>query len=261
MIDFLARAQTWARLLKNLFWFEGGGRDRLARVCLEVLVSRSMSREFLSLLYLRGAGIEIGALHQPLPHARDVRVRYVDRFPEAELRRHYPELKGHRLVPIDILDDGERLGLLQDGSQDFVIANNYIEHCEDPLGAIFHMVRVLRPGGILYLSIPDKRYNFDRDRPVTPLPHLVRDHREGPAVSRREHYREWVRLVAHRADGEAAEQEADRLMAMRYSIHYHVWTRKNILEWVGALPDLLGIAIDVECSLFHGEQLVIIRKR
>ena len=44
---------------------------------------------------LASYGIEIGALHHPLPVPPEARVRYVDRMPVSELRRQYPELAGH----------------------------------------------------------------------------------------------------------------------------------------------------------------------
>ena len=34
------------------------------------------------------------------------------------------------------------------------------------------------PGSILYLAVPDKRYTFDADRPVTPTDHVLRDYQE-----------------------------------------------------------------------------------
>jgi SAM-dependent methyltransferase len=94
--------------------------------------------------YLAGDGIEIGALHQPLAVPERARVSYVDRLPVEELRRHYRELDGLPLVDVDIVTDGERLAPLGDDTQDFVIANHMLEHCENPLGALLHMFRVLR---------------------------------------------------------------------------------------------------------------------
>jgi SAM-dependent methyltransferase len=96
-----------------------------------------------------------------------------------ELREHYPELNGLPLEEVDILDDGERLGTISDGSLDFVIANHFLEHCKDPLLTLSYFARVLRPGGIVYLAVPDKRHTFDVDRPVTSLDNLFRDHTEG----------------------------------------------------------------------------------
>lgn len=137
--------------------------------------------------YLRGDGIEIGALHQPLPLPRRTRVRYVDRMAIPELRAHYPELRDCALVRVDVIDDGEVLGTVPDTSVDFLVANHLLEHCQDPIGTIASWLRVLRPEGILYMAVPDKRHTFDRDRPVTPLVHLIRDHREGPEWSRHSH--------------------------------------------------------------------------
>jgi SAM-dependent methyltransferase len=260
MIDFIARAATWARLAKALLFFDGRHRDRLARLCLDTLMSGRLDREFIAHLYVRGRGIEIGALHRPLPLPPDARATYVDRLPVEELRRQYPELGAERLVPVGIVDDGERLATVPDASQDFVIANSFIEHCEDPLTALRNMFRVLRTGGILYLSAPDKRLTFDRDRPVTDLEHILRDHREGPGASRRQHYLEWARLVEHIRDDAAAARRADHLMETRYSIHFHVWTPVEIFEWLAALKRHVGLAFTVELAWYQAEQVLVLRK-
>ena len=68
--------------------------------------------------YLSGQGIEIGALHDPLPLPRSARVRYVDRLSVSELRAHYPELEQEPLVRVDIIHDGQRLTKIADASID-----------------------------------------------------------------------------------------------------------------------------------------------
>src|SRR5215210_513324 len=100
--------------------------------------------------YLRGSGLEIGALHMPLRVARGVRVRYVDRLDVDGLRMHYPELAEHDLVDVDIVADGESLGSVADGSQDFVIANHFLEHTQNPIATVESHLRVLRPDGVIY---------------------------------------------------------------------------------------------------------------
>ena len=101
-------------------------------------------RNVLADTFLAGEGIEIGGLHIPLRVPRSVRLRYVDRMPAAELRRQYPELANEKLVPIHIIDDGERLATFEDDSQDFIIANHFIEHTQDPIGTIKRFLQVLR---------------------------------------------------------------------------------------------------------------------
>ena len=152
-------------------------------------------RSVLAALFIHGTGIEIGALHHPLDMPASVEVQYVDRLSTPDLVSHYPELDGESIVQVDIVDDGKTLESIADASQGFVIANHLLEHCPDPIGALGNWLRVLRIGGIVFLSVPDKRYTFDRNRPVTKLEHIIRDWREGPQWSRKQHYEEWARLV------------------------------------------------------------------
>ena len=220
---------------------------------------RRFGRPDVARAYLRGRGIEIGALHRPLrvPHA--VRVSYLDRLPREELYRQYPNLAGHDLVPVDIVDDAERLVRVGDGSQDFVIANHFLEHCQDPIGTLLHFFRVLRDQGILFLTVPDKRYTFDRDRPVTPLGHLLADHEEGAELSKREHVSEFVRLVLKTADPEEVQREADRLLATDFSIHYHVWTQTELMELLLELRRRVPFEIELFLRRAY-EVLMVLRK-
>ena len=136
-------------------------------------------------------------------------MRYVDRFTVPVLRRHYPELAAYELTPVDVVDDGERLETFGDGSLDFIIGNHMLEHCENPLGTMrAHLSQGARRG-IVYYAVPDKRFSFDADRPLTPWEHLERDDRDGPAESRLGHFEEWARLVnKHEAPGGRSRQRA-----------------------------------------------------
>jgi SAM-dependent methyltransferase len=210
--------------------------------------------------YLSGDGIEIGALHNPLPVPRSARVRYVDRLPVSELRAHYPELDYEPLVPVDIVDDGERLATIPDSSLDFVVANHFLEHTQDPVGTLLNAFRVLRPAGVLYLAVPDKRYTFDRDRAVTPLDHLLRDFQEGPEISRRDHFEEWARLVEGVPEDDVGRR-AEQLMEQDYGIHYHVWTRREMLELLTAVRDRFDLDFDVELiKPIKHEVVLVLRK-
>lgn len=178
--------------------------------------------------YLRGDGLEIGALHFPLRVPRGVSVRYVDCMDRDALRSHYPELAARKLVEVDVIDDGEKLESQRDSSADFIIACHFIEHTEDPLGTLENHLRVLRRGGILYLAVPDRRRTFDAPRAPTSLEHLVEDHAQGPARSRREHQEEWARLVEKVPPGEVPGR-VRALEEQNYSIHFHVWTPSEFM--------------------------------
>jgi SAM-dependent methyltransferase len=143
-------------------------------------------------------------------------------------------MHGWPLVEPDVIDEGERLAKFEDESLDFVIANHMLEHVEDPIAALGHFLRVLRRGGILFLTMPDARRTFDRLRPRTTVEHLLRDHREGPQVSRREHYEEWARLIEGVAEDDVARR-ADEFAGERARHHFHVWELDTFLAFLTAL--------------------------
>lgn len=217
-------------------------------------------RRRLAAQHLHGSGLEIGALHIPLRVPRSLSVRYVDRFELPQLREHYPELDRYDLVRPDIIDDGQKLSTVVDESVDFVIANHMIEHCEDPIGTLKNFVRVLRPGGVIYMAVPDCRLTFDRDRPLTPFQHLARDHTEGTEWSRRDHYEEWARLVDGVRAGEVSTRARD-LQDHSYSIHFHVWTPVSFLEFLVATRREFEIPLEVDALERNDHEFVVIMRR
>lgn len=197
--------------------------------------------------YLVGDGIEIGALHFPLwTDPVRARVRYVDRLTVSDLRRQYPELDTYELVPVDVVDDGETLATFPDDSLDFIVGNHMLEHCENPLGTIRSHLRKVRPGGILYYAVPDKRMSFDVDRPLTPFDHLVRDDQEGPQGSRLGHFREWALLVNKQTAPADLEENVRKLLEMNYSIHFHVWDAAAYSDFLDRARAYLGGAFRLE---------------
>jgi predicted SAM-dependent methyltransferase len=219
-----------------------------------------LRRRHISRLYLRGEGLEIGALHRPLRVPASVNVRYVDRMDVADLRAHYPELGKAHLVDVDIIDDGETLSSQADASADFIIANHFIEHTEDPIGTIANHLRVLRPGGVLYLAVPDRRHTFDIDRAPTPVDHIVRDRRDGPAWSRPIHQEEWARLVEKVAPADVAER-VRWLEDHDYSIHFHVWNPDEFRLLLEFARDHEHLPFTIEQVARNGHEFIAILRR
>jgi SAM-dependent methyltransferase len=160
----------------------------------------------------------------------------------------------------DIIDDGEVLSTVADASVDFVVASHVLEHCEDPIGTLSNMLRTLRPGGSLFIAVPDKRFTFDRDRDTTTVSHLVSDHREGPERSRRSHYDEWARIFPGE-NGVAPAERARSLEAEGYSIHFHVWTPTDFLELLSYCRSSLALPFEVDALERNGHEFVLILTR
>lgn len=220
--------------------------------------SHKTIREDVALRYLRGDGIEIGALDFPLRLPRGARVRYVDYLDASGLHSQYSATlsKGRPLVPPDVVDDGARLAAFADRSLDFVIANHMLEHVEDPIAALEHQLRVLKPGGVLYLTLPDANQTFDAPRERTTVSHLLRDHRDGPRGSRREHYEECARLIeGHR--GESLVERVQQMDAEAARPHFHVWEPITFAGFLAALD--LPFSLELLYSSV-GEFLAVLRK-
>jgi len=206
---------------------------------------RLWARQYFSLRYLRGQGIEIGALHQPLKVYFGTKVRYVDRLPIAQLREQYADLAHLPLIDPDIVDNGEELTKIEPESLDFIIANHFIEHCENPIGTIDTHLSKLREGGILFLAVPVREHTFDIDRPLTTFDHLLQDHSVGAGNRRREHFEEWVRLVNKVEGDDEQRRHVDHLLETNYSIHYHVWNPPSFHNFLTKLHDDLQLPFSI----------------
>ncbi len=181
--------------------------------------------------HFQGRGIEIGALWRKFPVPHRARVFYVDRTPLADLQRHYAHINSPVISP-DIVADATQLPFCSD-SLDFIIASHVLEHLPFPLAALRQWYQVLRPGGVLLLKIPDKRYTFDQKRQRTSLQHLIAEDRAPDTFDKRAHFEDWVEHAMGR-QRETSEFAGDleNLLRVDYSIHYHVWTDRDVHELV-----------------------------
>lgn len=231
----------------------------------EIVHQKAMdTRERLANRYLTGYGIEIGALNKPLHVPKQkAKVKYVDRMTLKELRKQYPELDKEKLVNVDIVIDGETLKDIESNSQNFIIANHFLEHCENPIKAIESGMRVLKNKGILYLAVPDKRFIFDADRPITKLDHVLKDYFDGPLWSRRTHFWEYAYYVNKKL-GKELEEQINHLMALNYSIHFHCWTQVELLDLILYLEKDLKFNFKMEEFVYERdlrkEYIIILRK-
>ncbi|HKU73547.1 MAG TPA: methyltransferase domain-containing protein [Pyrinomonadaceae bacterium] len=220
----------------------------------------SLNREQLAYIYIRGEGLELGALNNPLPVSSHAHVKYVDFATAEAVAEQFP---GHAVKTPDIVDDAVTLNSVEDCSQDFVIACHILEHLEDPIGAIKTWFRVLKPGGVLFMSIPDRRFTFDFNRRVTPLAHLFADHEQGPAWSRAAHLKELeneYRSTYQVQDDEVLDLLMNWQREGRGHTHFHVWTQLEMLELMLALRRS-AISFDFECFCAYGiEGTFVLRK-
>jgi len=179
--------------------------------------------------FLAGDGIELGPGHAPfqLLYA-GTNSRYVDRWQPEQNRALFPELgpqasfpKPHIVSDLNV----DKLTMLGDASQDFVIASHVLEHLADPLGQLEEIHRVLRPGGVALILLPDRRRTLDHQRPPTSVEHLIADHEARVVAPDDAHVEEFLRCGGGWNDAWDADERVMQFELQRQrSFHVHCWT-------------------------------------
>jgi SAM-dependent methyltransferase len=200
-------------------------------------------REKLASSYLKGEGLEIGALHFPLKTPKDVIVKYVDIAGREENIRRFPELDGARIVNTDYIENGFELATIPASSQDFIIANHVLEHADNPLRVLLNWGRVLKPEGIMLVTVPVASRCFDKGRRETTLEHFLEDYRLEAAGAtalfrerNREHFLDWLQVsepnlarsrgdAGMKMDGSTLEKRLEEMSgAEGVEIHFHTFS-------------------------------------
>lgn len=198
---------------------------------------------------LRGRGIEIGAFEHPARLPARCRVEYCDAITPDQAQKLFPEISTASFKKIDhiINLDIEGLRPFRSAKLDFVIINHVIEHLVNPIRVLGEVLRVLRPGGVLVLAIPDRDYTFDRNRPLTTFEHLYNDYVNKVTSASPEEYLDIPRYVFP----EFMQLPLDDLRAhllgcQRRREHLHVWTSVSFRDFldrsfavIGERPELL----------------------
>ena len=117
-------------------------------------------------------GIEIGPLTSPIVTRDMGMIRYVDYATAEELKTKYADEAGvdtSKIVEVDYIWGAQSLPDLvgNEAPFDYAIASHVIEHVPDLIGWLKELHAILKPGGMLSLAIPDKRFCFDYRRDLT----------------------------------------------------------------------------------------------
>lgn len=132
-----------------------------------------------------GLGLEVGPSYSPIfPKSEGYNVRIMDHATKDALVAKYGTL-GVSPESLNLIEDvdyvwrGESLRELVGSGVffDYIVASHVIEHTTDPAGFINDCASVLAPNGVLCLVVPDKRFCFDRFRPLSSLGSVVSAHR------------------------------------------------------------------------------------
>jgi hypothetical protein len=129
------------------------------------------------------------------------------------------------------------------------------------LGTLQNHLLKLRTNGVLFYAVPDKRFTFDSDRPLTSLEHLLADAQDNGAASKYEHYREWATYVDKLSTEAEIEAKATELEQKDLRIHFHVWDETSLKAFFLQAKNHLDCSFRILDFVQDGiEVIVIIQK-
>ncbi|RTZ09448.1 methyltransferase domain-containing protein [Flavobacterium sp. GSP27] len=133
--------------------------------------------------------------------------------------------KGHQYIC-----EASNLKEIPDNKYDFLIASHCLEHCANTLKTVKEWVRVIKKGGAILLILPDKRYTFDHNRPISTFGHFENDLNNGINETDLTHLTEILELHDLNMDLAAGtkEQFKKRSFANHENrcLHHHVFDFK-----------------------------------
>lgn len=257
-------------------------------------------RDRLAQKYLKGSGIEIGALHKPTNLSLGTEVKYVDYKTREENLAQYPELKNKNIVNTDIIDEGFVLSKVGGESQYFIIANQVLEHSPNPIGTLKAWLSKIRQNGHLLLSVPIADRCFDKGRPITSLAHLIDDYKFFSECNvdeiikiTRTHVKEFMEIsglnIRKKAGLTPATPEQQReflgkimsnfqkqvsnsttydsiieahvkFINLKYDVHYHTFSATSFLDFSKYFAEENGCFIEEITKSGGGEVIAVLKK-
>ena len=109
----------------------------------------------------------------------------------------------------------------------FVLSSHCLEHVANPLRALGEWIRVLAPGGLMVMVLPNKDGIFDHRRPVTALAHLIEDFERDIGEDDLTHLPEILSLHDLTMDPGSADLDAFKARSLRNlenrGLHHHTF--------------------------------------
>lgn len=166
----------------------------------------------------------------------------------------------------DIISDASKIPL-PDESMDFVFSSHVLEHMQNTIATLNEWMRVLRPGGVIFLILPHAQRTIDRCRQLTSLEHHIADERLGDEPDRT-HFEEmkagWI--AAGVADAETYQREwgADiwdwEFRIAHGVLHFHVWTQSEIVRLLQYLGQTMIVYVEERVPERDDSFIVVARK-
>jgi|688.fasta_scaffold509484_1 predicted SAM-dependent methyltransferase len=203
---------------------------------------------------LIGNGLDLGPWHEPFvtPNGK---VKTVERYSLTELKINFSELPEDEFTKLKEPDfvcdfDKDFLNQFDSASLDFVIASHLLEHIAQPFLLISDAYRILKPGGILLLAIPDLRNTFDFQRKSLGVNHFIKDIEDKITINEFSHFSDYASNVLKINPTMMSPEKIQKIIIESYHVHAFVDH-----EFVKILNEMQGL-LDFHFELIFASQSI-----
>jgi len=117
-----------------------------------------------------------------------------------------------------------------DNSFSFLVSEHVLEHLPNPLKTLREWMRVLNPGGALFLFLPHRDRTFDARRARTSLSLLQAVDRDGVEPYEIEQWEEWKNLALTHPSAQHYVGQSREEALRTNSLHRYVWVAEDIVD-------------------------------
>jgi 2-polyprenyl-3-methyl-5-hydroxy-6-metoxy-1,4-benzoquinol methylase len=182
-------------------------------------------------------GLEIGAFDFPIILTGDGNCDIADYQSEEDLRKKAitPDTQ---IAPINYLVERERSIHEQIHKRfDYILLCHVIEHIPNPIGYLQDLENLLKPNGIIFLAIPDKRRTPDKDRQSTTVLTLLDRYYQKAILPSLADVMDFARIwledkgkLAENSPQEFFQWATEHYKSGQVDIHCNVWEDKEFFE-------------------------------
>lgn len=170
--------------------------------------------------------------------------------------QYFDDKKGYQFIA-----EATDLKEVPDSAYDFALSCHSLEHVANPIKAVMEWKRVLKPGGLLILVLPEKVNTFDSNRPYTTLAHLLQDYKNNTDETDTTHFEEILNLHNYSRDiGTASKEEFNtRLQGnlVNRCAHHHVFS----LEVTAEMLNYCGFSVKHQQQMHPFHLITIAEKK
>ena len=139
-----------------------------------------------------------------------------------------------------LINDATDLKSIANDAYDFLLSSHCLEHVANPIKALKEWHRVLKPGGMMVLVLPNPEHMFDHKRTRSTFAHILSDYQNDTQESDTTHIQDVIdncdisRVYVLGGKGETiAFEDHVRIASDNFNlrtVHHHVYTDSVVYE-------------------------------